>query len=182
VNIISDLKEQSLILIMINFNNDAFKVVFFLFFVSCSDINPEFTTQNLIGTWEQSQFNEEAQLFDVGSFIFEENGTFENRGSYRQQDVQIDLGYYSLTTGKYILTGNKIIFSDLTYYILPPDSDQIYVLIENLIELVPDEGNEMDSFQVVISTNKDKNELTIDYGPCGPNELCLSPQTFFKVN
>jgi hypothetical protein len=83
VNIISDLKEQSLILIMINFNNDAFKVVFFLFFVSCSDINPEFTTQNLIGTWEQSQFNEEAQLFDVGSFIFEENGTFENRGSYR---------------------------------------------------------------------------------------------------
>jgi hypothetical protein len=166
---------------MINFKRPAIKVVFFLFFVSCSDINPEFTTQNLIGTWEQSEFNPEVQLFNVNALIFKENGTFETRLSYRQQDVQIDLGYYFLTTGNYVLNGNKLIFSNLTYFILPLDSDQIYVLLDELIELVPEEGNVVNSFQVEISTNGGKNELTIDYGPCGPNELCLGPQTFFKV-
>ncbi|MFD2201694.1 hypothetical protein [Shivajiella indica] len=145
------------------------------------DDNSEFTSQNLYGTWEKSQFNPELQLFNVNAFIFKEDGTFEIRGSYRQQDVQIDLGYYSLSTGNYVLNGNKLIFSNLTYFILPPDSDQIYVLLEELIELVPEEGNEMNSFQVEISTNSGKNELTIDYGPCAPNELCLGPQTFYKV-
>lgn len=159
----------------------AFEVVFIFFLVSCSDYSPEFTPQNLYGTWEQSQFNPEGQLFNVKAFIFKDNGTFENRGSYRQQDIQIDLGYYFLTTGNYVLNGNKLIFSNLTYYTLPEDSDQVYVLLEELVPFVPEEGIENKNFQVEISTNSSKNELTMDYGPCHPNALCLDPQTFFMV-
>jgi hypothetical protein len=166
---------------MLKFKKAAFKVAVIFFLASCSDVNPEFTSQNLYGTWEQSQFNAELELFNVNTLIFKENGTFETRVSYRQQDVQIDLGYYFLTTGNYVLNGNKLIFSNITYFILPPDSDQIYVLLEELIELVPEEGNEMKSFQVEISTNSGKNELTIDYGSCAPNAFCLGPLTFFKV-
>lgn len=166
---------------MINYNKPLIGVILLFFLVSCSDDSVEFTTQNLYGTWEQNQFNPEIELFNVNAFIFKQDGTFEIRRSYRQQDVQIDLGYYSLTTGDYVLTGNKLIFSNLIYFDLPPDSEQIYVLLEELIELVPEEGNDMNSFQVEISTNSSKNELTMDYGPCPPNALCLGPQTFFKV-
>jgi hypothetical protein len=166
---------------MIKIKKAALKVAFIFFLASCSDVNPEFTSQNLYGTWEQSQFNPEVQLFNVNAFIFKDNGTFENRGSFRQQDIQIDLGYYFLTTGNYVLNGNKLIFSSLTYYTLPEDSDQLYVLLEELVQLFPEEGNEDNNFQVEISTNSSKNELTLDYGPCPPNALCLGPQTFFKV-
>jgi hypothetical protein len=162
---------------MINFNKLALRAVFFLFLVSCSDINPEFTPQNLLGTWEQSQFNAEVQLFNITSFIFEDNGTFEYRGSYRQQDTTIDLGYYFLITGNYILNGNKLIFSNTTYYTLP-DDDRLYVLLE---ELVPVEGNENSNIQTEISTNSGKTELTMYRGLCTLGEDCLGPRTFYKV-
>ena len=166
---------------MIKFKKAAFKVAFIFFLVSCSDYSPEFTSQNLYGTWEQSQFNPGVKLFNVNAFIFRDNGTFENRGSYRQQDVQIDLGYYFLTSGNYVLNGNKLIFSNLTYYTLPEDSDQLYVLLEELVQFFSEEGNENNNFQVEISTNSSKNELTMDYVTCPPDALCLDPKTFFKV-
>jgi hypothetical protein len=166
---------------MKSYKNALIGIVLLFFLVSCSDDSAEFNAQNLYGTWEQSQFNTEVQLFNVNAFIFKNDGTFENRGSYRQQDVEVDLGFYFLNTGNYVLNGNKLLFSNLAYFTLPEDSDQQYVLLEDLEQLVPEEGNGNNNFQVEISTNSSKNELTLDYGPCPPNALCLGPQTFFKV-
>jgi hypothetical protein len=166
---------------MINYKKPLIGVVILFFLVSCSDDSTEFTAQNLYGTWEQSQFNPEVQLFNVNAFIFKNDGTFENRRSYRQQDVEVDLGFYFLNTGNYVLNGNKLLFSNLAYFNLPEDSDQQYVLLEDLVQFMTDEVNGDNNFQAEISINSSKNELTLDYGPCPPNALCLGPQTFFKV-
>lgn len=152
-----------------------FSFTFILFIsLSCNLEDNDFSQENLHGTWELSRYQQESQLFYVDSFEFDEDGTFENRSTARQQDNYMDLGYNSITNGTYRLIGNVLTLTGDQFLTLPEGSTEWYTALENLV------GSDWNiEREYTIALKERKSQLVLDY-KCAPNELCSGPITYFR--
>jgi hypothetical protein len=143
--------------------------------LSCEMDNTDFSQENLHGTWELSRYQEESQLFYVNTFEFNEDGTFENRSTARQQDTNLELGYNSVTNGTYRLIGNVLTLTGDQFLTLPEGSTEWYTALDNLI------GSDWNmEREYTITLKERKSQLELEY-KCAPNELCsTSPITYFR--
>lgn len=152
-----------------------FSFTFILFIsLSCNLEDNDFSQENLHGTWELSRYQQESQLFYVDTFEFDEDGTFENRSTARQQDNYMDLGYNSITNGTYRLIGNVLTLTGDQFLTLPEGSTEWYTALENLV------GSDWNiEREYTIALKERKSQLVLDY-KCAPNELCSGPITYFR--
>lgn len=152
-----------------------FSFTFILFIsLSCNLEDNDFSQENLHGTWELSRYQQESQLFYVDSFEFDEDGTFENRSTARQQDNYMDLGYNSITNGTYRLIGNVLTLTGDQFLTLPEGSTEWYTALDNLV------GSDWNiEREYTIALKERKSQLVLDY-KCAPNELCSGPITYFR--
>lgn len=142
---------------------------------SCNMDDNDFSQENLHGTWELSSYWEESELFIVQAYEFNDDGTFENRVTARQQDSNIDLGYNSITNGTYSLVGNKLSLQEIEFLTLPQESTVWYTSSDKLV------GSDWNrETEITISLQKRKSQLVLDFGPCPPNAQCTGPITFFR--
>jgi hypothetical protein len=142
--------------------------------LSCNIDDNDFSQESLHGIWELSRYQEESQLFYVSTFQFNEDGTFENRSTARQQDINLDLGYNSVTSGSYRLVGNVLTLTGDQFLTLPEGSTVWYTALDNLI------GSDWNiEREYTIALKERKTQLVLDY-KCAPNELCSGPTTYFR--
>jgi len=149
-----------------------FSLIFLI--LSCNLDDNDFSQENLHGTWELSRYQEESQLFYVNTYEFNEDGTFENKNTARQQDTFSELGYNSVTSGTYRLIGNVLTLTGDQFLTLPEGSTVWYTALDNLVG--SDWNMERD---YTISLKERKSQLILDY-TCAPNELCAGPITYFR--
>jgi hypothetical protein len=143
--------------------------------LSCNLDDNDLSQENLHGTWELSRYQEESQLFYVSTFQFNEDGTFENRATARQQDNNMDLGYNSITNGTYRLIGNVLTLTGDQFLTLPEGSTVWYTALDNLV------GSDWNiEREYTIALKERKSQLELEY-KCAPNELCsINPITYFR--
>lgn len=142
---------------------------------SCNIDDNDFSQENLYGTWELSRYQQESQLFYVSTFEFNEDGTFENRSTARQQDTNLELGYNSVTNGTYRLIGNVLTLTGDQFLTLPEGNTEWYTALDNLV------GSDWNiEREYNIALKERKSQLELEY-KCAPNELCsTSPTTYFR--
>jgi hypothetical protein len=142
--------------------------------LSCEMYDNDFNQENLHGTWEWARYQEESQIFYVNTYEFNEDGTFENRNTARQQDNNMDLGFNSITNGTYRLIGNVLTLTGDQFLTLPEGSTEWYTALDNLIG-----SNWNMKREYTIALKERKSQLVLDY-KCAPNELCSGPITYFR--
>lgn len=142
---------------------------------SCNIDDNDFSQENLYGTWELSRYQAESQLFYVDAYEFNEDGTFENRSTARQQVNNMDLGYNSITFGTYHLIGNVLTLTGDQFLTLPEGNTEWYTALDNLV------GSDWNiAREYTIALKERKSQLELEY-KCAPNELCsTSPFTYFR--
>jgi hypothetical protein len=122
-----------------------------------------------------SSYWDESGLFIVQTYEFNEDGTFENRVTARQQDSDDDIGINSLISGTYSLVGNRLTLQETQFLTLPEGSSVWYISLDNLVE-----SNWKRETEITISMQDRRSQLVLDFGPCAPNELCTGPITYFR--
>ncbi|MCH6199048.1 hypothetical protein MMU07_05645 [Aquiflexum sp. LQ15W] len=156
------------------FQSLIFAPIFFLT-LSCNFDDKDFTQEDLQGIWELSRYQAESQLFFVDTYVFNEDGTFENRATARQQDSNDDTGINSLISGTYSMAGNKLFLQETEFLTLPEGSTIWHTSLDNLV------GSDWNrETEITISMQDRRSQLVLDFGPCAPNELCTGPITYFR--
>lgn len=144
--------------------------------LSCSIDDDDMAPENLYGTWENSSLHEEAGLSIVNAYVFHENGTFEHKMTARQPNSSAEVGYNSVISGTFELSGNKLTLEETNWLSLPENSQSWHVSLDELVNV------EWNRERNATLTLKDrKSQLEMDFGPCGPNALCAGPAIYFRV-
>lgn len=146
-----------------------------LVFISC-ETNDENLSQSILGIWfQENVIVEDTTLTYRNEIIFNSDGTYERSlRIIETEDAQNTVGYLSLTTGEYEVTGNRLKRFNIEQYGL--DNVNPYLDRENLVfEFSTDKLPE-----IGLIVNNTKGELTIDYfvnNSCPDFAMCIEYET-----
>jgi hypothetical protein len=144
------------------------------FTLSCSESDEDYIL-TLVGTWYNESKLEE-DLAYRNELIFRADGTFERSLQIINSNNRTILGYLSLATGEYRVSGNILERYNVQFFGI--DNKSSYLEKTELLKL--SEMNKLSDIRIII--NKSSNELTFDYSIyyCTEHALCVDSEKFFR--
>jgi|GEM_PF-3409415 len=162
-----------------------FLLTCFLMLSTACENGDEETDPNIVkGTWELSKEDEsdDQEVYYVETYTFMADGTYENRAFNRDAESGELSCYYRISSGTYNRSGNKLILNASVRLYNPENCGSEEELVDY------DDGEPIDSIELIFEITNQGTELTLDYGPCSdmcpPNAfcICIGPQTYTKVD
>jgi hypothetical protein len=90
----------------------------FILLISCQEKEDPFTA-DIIGTWEIANYDESLGLTVVATYIFEADGTYSYKWTYREQEGNENIGYQLIWKGNFRTSGERLtLMPQQTFY--PP--------------------------------------------------------------
>jgi hypothetical protein len=119
----------------------------------------------IVGTWENKQIYPNASAHSQ-TFTFNSDGSFVTSATVSDPVTNQLLGYFYKSTGKYVLTGGDLSFTNVVYYGIPNNGSS--AVPEN--QLVVGSQTYNSPYSVGFSAKKDSLSLLIH---CPPNANCI---------
>lgn len=143
-----------------------FGLIAFAVIASCKkDSSKNSNNNSLVGTWENKQIYPNASAHSE-TYTFNGDGTFETSSTVSDAVTNQLLGYFYKSTGKYVLSGDELSFTNVVYYGIPNNGSS--AVPENQLVLGSQTYN--NPYSVGYNAKKDSLSLLIH---CPPNASCI---------
>ncbi len=103
----------------------ALLTLLFISFFSCNEDEIKPLGMHFNGTYEQTMYSEEVEVWYVHSLVFQDNGDLEQRITIRESEDGDDLGYSSSMLGTYELNKEELTVVWDEFYALE-DPEELY--------------------------------------------------------
>jgi hypothetical protein len=145
-----------------------YMIIILALIAGCKDDNLSEAT--IKGVWTEEEILEDYNRISKVEYNFKTDNTVEILRIELNVDSRAVLGYRHRTIGNYVVSGNKLSFSNLVSY-NNDDTIAPYSPLEDLVKT-----SEGDAYEVTFAIS-DSNKLTLTYPPCGPLENCIETKT-----
>ncbi|NAS29991.1 hypothetical protein GTQ40_03310 [Flavobacteriaceae bacterium R38] len=141
-------------------------------FNSCTSDSEEDFSDLLSGIWANNSAIENSNLSQSFQYDFNPDSTF-TVSTIIQDEANVLLGYRYFASGNYEVNGDRLTLNLLEIFI-HNDSNTLFSSFE---DLEMQEANQ----QRIFTFSIDGDTLTFTFPPCGPNELCITSQSFQRI-
>ena len=147
-------------------------IIILALIAGCKDDN--LSEADIKGVWVDEEFLEDYNRISKLEYNFKTDNTVEILRTELNMDSRAVLGYRHRAIGNYIVSGNKLSFSNLVTY-NNDDTIAQYSPLEDLLK-----ESEDNAYEVTFTIGS--NKLTLTYPPCGPLANCIGTMTLVRQN
>jgi|SRR5690554_650812 len=143
--------------------------------ISCSIQSEDVPNDLLVGAWEDSDLMENGDLTQSLIYRFNPDKSIDISRVIVENSTSEIVGYRYHSSGTYVVTGNQISLIETEIY----TNNDLEGNYADLADLELSENTSQTKANFTIDNNSET--LTLEYGPCGPHQNCLTSQSFKRL-